>query len=123
MVSEAAGTPICITLEAFQAYHQPFLRLYMPISVRGGPGVGFHTSLSHVNMKSKENQSITYKAIKRVCVCAPFMYCLCFSFCVCTNMHVRMCLDKIKTGPKEMRGNFVREREADKEKGGDRERK
>ncbi len=54
----------------------------MPISVCGGPGVGFYARMSHVNKKSKENQRVPYKAIKCACVCAPFMYCLCFHLCL-----------------------------------------
>lgn len=50
-------------------------------------------------MQSKENEPITYTVAK--CVCASPLCTVSVSFCVCTNMHVRMCLDKIKTGPKE----------------------
>lgn len=65
----------------------------MPVSVFGGPSVGFHAC---VNMNSLH---IIQPVKVCVCVCLHSLFELFgFSFHVSTNMHVRMCLDKIERG-------------------------
>ena len=105
MASGAAGTPICISSLEFRilVLNINLLSAFsMHIFVWGGPSVGFHALRRRVNVKSKENEPITYTFTKCVCVCVPFINCLNFPF-VFVQMHVRMCLNKIKTGRKNER--------------------